>query len=143
MLEVTEAELDRLAVREIRYDRVDVTDALAAEAAAASTASFTFTAKPENFAPTPPPGAVILAAYARAVEAAFEHLGPTSSTRSARPPAPIRSRWSRPCWSGTRSHRQPARLVDRHQERVPFQCCAQAPSSRIAGRSALPFSVSA
>ena len=36
---------------------------------------FTYTAKPENFADTPPPGAVILATYARAVEAAFESLG--------------------------------------------------------------------
>ena len=36
----------------------------------------TFTAKPANYAETPPPGAVILASYARAVEAAFESLGP-------------------------------------------------------------------
>ncbi len=35
----------------------------------------TFTAKPENFAPTPPPGAVILAPYLRAVEAAFGTIG--------------------------------------------------------------------
>lgn len=37
---------------------------------------FTFTAKPENLAPTAPPGAVILASYERAVQAAFESLGP-------------------------------------------------------------------
>ena len=36
---------------------------------------FTFTAKPGNLAASPPPGAVILASYARAVEAAFESLG--------------------------------------------------------------------
>jgi hypothetical protein len=35
----------------------------------------TFTAKPENHAEVPPSGAVILASYARAVEAAFRSLG--------------------------------------------------------------------
>jgi hypothetical protein len=75
MLEVTEPELDRLAVREIRYDRIDVTDSAAAEAAAAFDRVVTFTAKSENFAPTLPPGAVILAAYLRAVQTAFGTLG--------------------------------------------------------------------
>ncbi len=37
---------------------------------------FTFVAKPENFTYPPPAGAVILAAYARTVEAAFDSLGP-------------------------------------------------------------------
>jgi hypothetical protein len=75
MLAVTEPELDRLAVREIRYDRIDVTDSAAAEAAAAFDRVVTFTAKSENFAPTLPPGAVILAAYLRAVQTAFGTLG--------------------------------------------------------------------
>jgi len=75
LLEVSEAELERLAIREIRYDRIDVTDSAAAEAAAAFDRVVTFTAKPENFAPTLPPGAVILAAYLRAVQAAFGILG--------------------------------------------------------------------
>jgi cation transport regulator ChaC len=74
VLEVSEAELERLAIREIRYDRIDVTGA-AAEAAAGLDRLVTFTARPENFAPTPPPGAVILAAYLRAVEGAFGTLG--------------------------------------------------------------------
>ena len=71
LFEVTEPELDRLALREIRYDRIDVTGA----AARAFDRIVTFTAKPQNFAPTPPPRAVILAAYLRAVQAAFATLG--------------------------------------------------------------------
>lgn len=76
LIEITAAELDRLAVREIRYDPVEVTDEIAAEDSPAFDRVVTFTAKAENHAETPPPGSVILAAYARAVEAAFESLGP-------------------------------------------------------------------
>jgi hypothetical protein len=75
LLAVTDAELERLAVREIRYDRIDVTEAVEAGSAGGPGRVFTFTAKPENFAPTPPPGAVILAPYVRAVEAAFASIG--------------------------------------------------------------------
>jgi cation transport regulator ChaC len=74
LLEVTESELERLALREIRYEEIDVTEAVRAESAPAFSRVAAFTAKPENFAPTPPPGAVILAPYARAVEAAFATL---------------------------------------------------------------------
>ena len=75
LLEVTEPELQRLAIREIRYDRIDVSDAAAGDVATGFDRIVTFTAKPENFAPTPPPGAVILAPYVRAVEAAFGTIG--------------------------------------------------------------------
>ncbi len=75
LFEVTEPELQRLALREIRYDRIDVTGAPAGEADAAFDRIVTFTAKPGNFATTPPRGAVILAAYVRAVQAAFGSLG--------------------------------------------------------------------
>lgn len=71
LLEVSEPELERLAIREIRYDRTDVTD----EAGSDFDRVVTFIAKPENFAPTPPAGAVVLAAYVRAVEGAFGTLG--------------------------------------------------------------------
>jgi hypothetical protein len=73
LLEVTEPELERLALREIRYDPIDVTGA--AVDAGAFDRVVTFTAKPANFSPTPPPGAVILAPYLRVVEAAFGTLG--------------------------------------------------------------------
>ncbi len=76
LIEITQGDLDRLAVREIRYDRVEVTDEIASEKGLDLDRVITFTAKPENYAETPPAGAVILAAYARAVEAAFEALGP-------------------------------------------------------------------
>jgi hypothetical protein len=76
LIEITEAELSRLAVREIRYDPVEVTPEIRATETPAFDRVVTFTAKPSNYAETPPPGAVILASYARAVEAAFESLGP-------------------------------------------------------------------
>ena len=63
-------------MREIRYDRVEVTAEIATGEPLALDRVVTFTAKPANYAETPPPGAVILAPYARAVEAAFESLGP-------------------------------------------------------------------
>jgi cation transport regulator ChaC len=76
LIEVIEDELDRLAVREIRYDRIEVTTEIATGDQRDYDRAFTFTAKPGNYAETPPAGAVILATYARAVEAAFESLGP-------------------------------------------------------------------
>jgi hypothetical protein len=72
LIEISEAELDRLDAREIRYGRVEVTDAVAS----GFERVVTFAAKPENFAPTPPAGAVVLAPYLRAVEAGFSALGP-------------------------------------------------------------------
>ncbi len=76
LLEVTDDDLERLAVRELRYDRVEVTGEVSGEAESRFDRVYTFVAKPENFAPSLPRGAVILAAYARAVEAAFDSLGP-------------------------------------------------------------------
>jgi cation transport regulator ChaC len=75
LLAVRREDLDRLAVREIRYDRIDVTAEIATEGQPPVDRVFTYAAKPENFALSPPDGAVILASYARAVEAAFESLG--------------------------------------------------------------------
>lgn len=89
LIGVSRAELERLDIREIRYDRIDVTEAIAD--AGAFERVVTFTAKPENFAPAPPPGAVILAPYARAVEAAFTSLGAEQLElfREATGPAPV------------------------------------------------------
>lgn len=75
LIELTEGELERLAVREIRYDQVDVTAEIATREPLSFDRVVTFTAKPENLAETPPPSAVILATYARAVETAFDALG--------------------------------------------------------------------
>jgi cation transport regulator ChaC len=76
LIELSRAELERLAAREIRYDPIDVTEAIGEDqAAAAFSHVVAYTAKPENFAPTPRPDAVILAPYLRAVEAAFGSIG--------------------------------------------------------------------
>ena len=76
LIELSPAELERLAAREVRYNRIDVTEAIGEDhAASAFSQVVAFTAKPENFAPTPPPDAVILAPYVRAVEAAFGSIG--------------------------------------------------------------------
>jgi cation transport regulator ChaC len=74
VIELTEAELDRLDIREIRYDRVDVSDSI--EGDELPERIVTYTAKDFHFAPEPPEDAVILATYARAVEQGFETLGP-------------------------------------------------------------------
>lgn len=69
LLEVSEPELLRLDVRELRYDRIEV------PAFGDFDRVFTYTAKRPNFAPDPPPDAAIVRAYADAVEAAFAALG--------------------------------------------------------------------
>jgi hypothetical protein len=75
LIEITDAELDRLALRELRYDAVDVTSEIVGAEGAGLSRVVTFTAKPGNFAAAPPDGSIILASYARAVEAGFDALG--------------------------------------------------------------------
>jgi cation transport regulator ChaC len=74
VIELTEAELDRLDIREVRYDRVDVSGSLEGEELPERIV--TYTAKPFHFAPEPPEDAVILDTYAVAVETGFDALGP-------------------------------------------------------------------
>lgn len=74
LLELSVAELDRLDLREIRYDRVEVTDLIEADGPVPERV-IAYTAKTANFAPEPPPDTVILATYAAAVESAFDALG--------------------------------------------------------------------
>jgi hypothetical protein len=77
LIGLTEAELDRLDVREVRYDRVDVTDAIDPPAAELGVERvITYRAKPERFSAEPPAGAVILRPYLETVEAAFAACGP-------------------------------------------------------------------
>ena len=73
VIDLTEAELDRLDIREIRYDRVEVTDLVDGENL--PDRIVTYTAKDFHFAPEPPEDSVILATYAAAVEEGFEELG--------------------------------------------------------------------
>ena len=92
LIKASAIELDRLDAREIRYNRVDVTDAVRpATTSLGFERVISFAAKPENFAPTPPPGAVILAPYLRAVEAGFSALGADHLDRFRKTtgPAPV------------------------------------------------------
>jgi hypothetical protein len=73
LIELSEAELERLDLREMRYRRVDVGDAI--DPAAGFDRVVAYTARDEHFCPKPPEGAVAMAPYLRAVEAAFRALG--------------------------------------------------------------------
>lgn len=96
LIEVSEAELDRLDVRELRFRRADVTPLIEpapGAGEAAFDAVFTYRARPENHHPTPPPDAIVIAAYPRHVEAAFAALGRDQLARfhetTAAPPVEI------------------------------------------------------
>ncbi len=90
LIELDDAALERLRLRELRYDEVEVT-------AGVSPARFdrvvAFKAKADNFAAAPPPHSVILAPYLEACEAAFEALGPGEldafRATTAPPPVPV------------------------------------------------------
>jgi hypothetical protein len=73
LIEVSEGELERLDLRELRYDRVDVTGLV--KGGDEFDRIVTYTAKLEHFAADPPDGAVAMAPYVRAIEAAFNALG--------------------------------------------------------------------
>ncbi len=92
LIAVTPAELERLDLREVRYDRIEVTSAVDPLPPGIA-GVFAYRAKPERHAPVPPRGAVIIAAYARAVEAAFAALGQGALELYRRtteaPPAPV------------------------------------------------------
>jgi cation transport regulator ChaC len=75
LLELTEAELDRLDLREMRYRRTDVSGQISGDVGPGAQV-IAYTAKPRHHAPSPPPGSVIIAGYVRTVEAAFAELAP-------------------------------------------------------------------
>jgi cation transport regulator ChaC len=73
LIEISEGELQRLDVRELRYNRVEVSDQVAG--GERFDHIVTYTARPEHFAAQPPEGTVAMAPYLRAIEAAFNALG--------------------------------------------------------------------
>ncbi|MEK6277791.1 MAG: hypothetical protein AABM29_07255 [Actinomycetota bacterium] len=73
LIELSAGELERLDVRELRYNRIAVTEHVSARHSFDSV--FTYTARPEHFAPRPPDGTVAMAPYLRAIEAAHRELG--------------------------------------------------------------------
>jgi cation transport regulator ChaC len=79
LIEIAGDELERLDERELRYDRVDVTEN--AESEQGFDRVWTYTAKSEHHAPDPPDGAVIIAAYAGTVDRAFRALGESELER--------------------------------------------------------------
>jgi hypothetical protein len=99
LLPVSEEDLARFDAREMRYGRVEVTeqlrasdgsdvagprgDELAPLSAAQFESVFTYTAKPEHLAVTPPADAMVLRSYVDAVEEAFSTLGATELARYA------------------------------------------------------------
>ena len=78
LIEITEAEADRLDLRERRYDRTDVSADLAAlpdHPLPRFERVITYVAKAHHHFPQPPEDAIAIAGYVNAVEAAFERLG--------------------------------------------------------------------
>ena len=126
VIELTEEELARLAIREIRYDAVDVTEQV--DGRGLPERVWTFTAKEGHFAPEPPEDAVILAAYARRSRRRSARCRTTGSTGTSRRRAPTRSSGSRRRWSGTRSRRETQALVARRA----YAACQRRAQSRMA-----------
>jgi hypothetical protein len=91
LLHLTADELDRLDVREMRYDRVDVSDRF--DDLPAQATVFAYTAKPRQLATEPPDGAVVISTYVAAVERAFTALGEAQLTlyheTTEPPPVPV------------------------------------------------------
>ena len=77
LVELAEAELDRLDRREVRYERIEIEpeDIITARPHGFGRV-FAYTAKAAHLATQTPPEAIIIAAYVRACEAAFGELGP-------------------------------------------------------------------
>jgi hypothetical protein len=73
LIEVDRAELERLDLREVRYDRVDVTELIDADHGFETV--ITYVAKEAHFRAEPPDGAVILNHYTTTVRAGFARLG--------------------------------------------------------------------
>ena len=74
VLELSAPEIERLDLREMRYDRFVVTAAL--DPPPNFDEVFAYRAKPGHHAPAPPANAIVIASYVRFVEAAFGALGP-------------------------------------------------------------------
>jgi cation transport regulator ChaC len=75
VIELSEVEFARLAIREMRYDQIDVSDEVSG--GGLPDRVVTFSAKPAHYAAEPPHSSVVLATYIRAVEGAFDDLDPT------------------------------------------------------------------
>jgi cation transport regulator ChaC len=82
LLAVTEGDLERLDLREMRYRRTDVSADVEVTSGEGAARVVAYTARPENYAPEPPEDAILIASYVRAVEAAFVALGELEEFRA-------------------------------------------------------------
>lgn len=89
LIELSAAELERLDLREIRYHRVEVTEALELDGEHGFDAIYTYSARPEHHHPEPPEDAIVVASYPATIEAAFAQLGPEQLELYRRTTAPI------------------------------------------------------
>ena len=89
LIELSEVELERLDLREIRYHRVEVTEALELDGEHGFDAVYTYSARPEHHHPEPPEDAIVVASYPATIEAAFAELGPEQLELYRRTTAPI------------------------------------------------------
>jgi cation transport regulator ChaC len=89
LVELGDDEFDRLDLREMRYDRVEVTGE--AEGGEDFELVVAYVTKPEHFAPQPPEGAVVMRSYLETVERAFAALGEgqLSAFRRTTGPPPV------------------------------------------------------
>lgn len=91
LLALSEEELLRLDVREMRYDRIEVTDHV--DLPPGLDRVFAYAAKPAHFAPEPPDDAVVIASYLEAVNSAFAALGTAEHelflATTGPPPVPV------------------------------------------------------
>jgi hypothetical protein len=85
VLELNAEELERLDLREVRYERFALGDRLGDEA---FDEVFAYRAKPGHHAPDPPADAIVIASYAAFVESAFDALGPGQRELYAETTAP-------------------------------------------------------
>ena len=92
LVRITDEELERLDLREVRYDPIEVTEGVIADGAGFDRV-YAFTAKEGHFAEETPPGSIIIASYVQACEAAFNELGPKAweefLTTTGEFPAPV------------------------------------------------------
>ena len=79
LIAVSMQELERLDLREMRYLRADVHEQID-YGETSPTVDFdhiyTYVARPEHHHATPPPDTILIGSYLRAVESAFDELGP-------------------------------------------------------------------
>ena len=91
VVEITETDLEALAIREIRYRLAEVGDAIAETANGGRVV--TYTALPNHAALAPPGGALILDTYLETVERGFRELGAGQLEQfrasTGEPPVPV------------------------------------------------------